>query len=125
MRVSGSVIACACAVLVQSAAAATPPQRRTGEFNISSTVAALLGEASARAFEQVIAADQPIEWSTYVPESYDAEVAAGILVFIGAGNSGRIPKEWKELMDRRNLIWIGANRSGNKTATALRVSARG
>ena len=96
--------------------------RRVGEFEVTSTVAELLDEASVRAFEQIIPSDQPIEWAVYVPESYDPNQPVGVLVFISAGDSGKIPKEWKALMGRRNLIWIGANRSGNRIATSLRVA---
>jgi predicted peptidase len=92
-----------------------------GEFNTSSTVAELLGLTSAQSFEQVIPGDKSIEWAVYVPGNYDSEIPAGILVFISAGNSGKIPNQWKKIMDRYNLIWIGANRSGNKKATSLRV----
>jgi len=95
---------------------------KVGEFKISSTAAALVGKAAAHNFEQIIPSHKPMEWAVYVPDSYDPEVPAGILVFISAGNSGKIPNEWKAIMDRRNLIWVGANRSGNKIATSLRVT---
>ena len=95
---------------------------RIGEFNTSSTVAALLGNASAQTFEQIIPADQPIEWSVHVPKSYESKVPPGILVFISPHDSGKIPNEWKPIMERRNLIWIGANRSGNKIVTSLRMT---
>ncbi len=94
---------------------------QSGEFKISSTVVKLLGQTSAQSFEQILPADQPVEWVVYVPESYDARMPAGILVFISANNSGKIPGDWKKIMDKYNLIWIGANRSGNKIATSLRV----
>jgi predicted esterase len=58
----------------------------------------------------------------YIPENYNSAVPTGVLVFISAGNSGRIPNAWKELMGQYNLIWVGANKSGNKIATSLRVA---
>ncbi len=93
-----------------------------GEFNIGSTAAELLDKTSAQSFAQFLPVDKPIEWSVYVPKNYDSEVAAGILVFISADNSGKIPNDWKKIMDKHNLIWIGANRSGNKIVTSLRVT---
>jgi len=95
---------------------------KIGEFNISSTVAELLGKTSAQSFEQFIPVDKSIEWAVYVPKNYDPNIPAGILVFISANNSGKIPSEWKRLMDMYNLIWIGANKCGNKIATSLRVT---
>lgn len=100
---------------------ATVNTAQIGEFKISSTVVELLGETSAQSFEQIISVDKSIEWAVYVPESYDPEMPAGILVFINANNSGKIPNEWKRVMDMKNLIWIGANGSGNKTAISLRI----
>ena len=94
---------------------------QTGEFKSSSTVVELLSETSAQSFEQFIPGDKAIEWAVYVPASYDPKAPAGILVFISANNSGKIPSEWKKLMDTKNLIWIGANKSGNKIATSLRI----
>ncbi len=94
---------------------------KSEEFKISSTVVELLGQTFAQSFEQILPGDTPIEWAVYVPDSYDPKMPAGILVFISANNSGKIPGDWKKLMDTKNLIWIGANRSGNKIATSLRV----
>lgn len=52
-------------------------------------------------------------FSVYVPPAYDANVPHGLLLWISAGDGGGMPKGWEELMDRRKLIWIGANRAGN------------
>ena len=54
-----------------------------------------------------------ISWEVYVPDSYNPSKPIGILSYINAGNGGRIPGKWKELMGKHNLIWIGANQSGN------------
>ena len=95
---------------------------QTGEFNSSATAEDLLGKGQAESFAHLIPPDEPIEWSIYVPVGYNSDLPAGVLVFISAGKSGKIPREWKTLMDKYNLIWIAANMSGNKVETALRVS---
>ncbi len=69
---------------------------KIGEFNTSSTVAELLGKGSAQFFEQIIPVDKPVEWAIYVPKNYDSKAPAGILVFISANNSGKIPNECKK-----------------------------
>lgn len=97
-------------------------QARTGQFDLSSTVEQLLEGASLASFSRWMPADMPIEWSVYVPKGYDAERPPGLLVYISPGDSGRMPREWLPIMERRNLIWIGAHDSGNAAHTRLRVA---
>ncbi|MCM8533144.1 MAG: prolyl oligopeptidase family serine peptidase [Lentisphaeraceae bacterium] len=54
-----------------------------------------------------------VSWEVYVPDNYDPAKPAGILSYINSGNGGKLPGKWRELMDKHNLIWIGANESGN------------
>lgn len=93
-----------------------------GELTISLNLIELLGMERGNTFKHIVPADKTLEWSAYIPQSYEPNVPLGLLVFINAGPSGRIPEEWKEIMDRRNLIWIGANNSGNNINTDLRVT---
>jgi len=93
-----------------------------GEVNVSATLPELVGEESAGRFEGVIGPDENIEWELYVPESYDPASPAGLMVYISPSDSGGIPKGWKDVMDVNNMIWIAANRSGNRTRVARRVS---
>lgn len=95
---------------------------RVGEFELGSTVSALLSGPSLESFARLFPADQPLEWSVYVPASYDSALPAGLLVYISPSDSGGIPEEWKPIMERRNLIWIGAHRSGNTVSTSLRIA---
>jgi len=94
---------------------------RSGEFQASFTVTELLGATSAQYYESIIPTDELIEWEIYVPESYKHERPAGVLVYISPTPKGSIPKQWKSLMDAHNLIWIGANRSGNRVPVPRRV----
>lgn len=50
----------------------------------------------------------------YVPSDYVEDKSFGLLVWISAGESGRMPEAWSKMMDKYKLIWIGAHRSGNK-----------
>ena len=104
---------------VENNAPATGP--RSGEFQASFTVTELLGATSAQYYESIIPTDELIEWEIYVPESYKHERPAGVLVYISPSQKGSIPKQWKTLMDAHNLIWIGANRSGNRVPVPRRV----
>jgi dienelactone hydrolase len=104
---------------VENNVPATGP--RSGEFQASFTVTELLGATSAQYYESIIPTDELIEWEIYVPESYKHERPAGVLVYISPSQKGSIPERWKSLMDAHNLIWIGANRSGNRVPVPRRV----
>jgi hypothetical protein len=58
----------------------------------------------------------------YLPKDYDAAKPAGLIVWVSPGPRGGIPRrEWVDLLDRHNLIWIGANNSGNNRLLADRI----
>lgn len=52
-------------------------------------------------------------YEVYVPKNYDYKKPFGLLVWISASQNGGVPSEYISLMDEYNLIWIGANQSGN------------
>lgn len=94
---------------------------RTGQFNVTSTIVEVAGESTARIVESIIEPDEPINWVLYVPDSYDPEKPAGLMVFISPSNSGEIPGRWKSVLEEHNLIWISARSSGNRTVVARRA----
>jgi hypothetical protein len=96
-------------------------QPRTGQYNTKSFVAELTDEATRRHFQGFIPESGEIEWSVYVPESYLHAKPAGLVVNISPSNRGKIPGRWKSVMDQHNLIWIGANQSGNKVMVGRRM----
>jgi len=96
-------------------------QVRTDFSEISLTPIEILGESEAQSISQLLPGDEPIEWQVYVPESYRADKPAGTLVFVSPIESGGIPRKWKSIMDAHNLIWIGANDSGNDIPVAQRM----
>ncbi|MEM9108491.1 MAG: hypothetical protein AAGC72_00515 [Planctomycetota bacterium] len=67
--------------------------------------------------------DKDTEGVTYqviVPKSYEPGRPHGVLVFISAGDGGKLPKPFHTLLEKYRLIAIGADKSGNKRDTLLR-----
>jgi predicted esterase len=95
---------------------------RTGDFTITMTSGELLGE-TAEKMVSVIAVDEPITWEVYVPEGYSIESPAGIVVYVSPSQSGTPPWDWFSVMDEHNLIWISANKSGNRVLAILALKA--
>ena len=93
----------------------------TGEFQRTYTMTGIAGSSAARAVEGVIEPDEPITWELYVPSNYDPSRPAGIVVYISPTPSGEIPPSWRDVFDEKNLIWIGANDSGNNVFTGRRA----
>ena len=98
-----------------------PPTARTGFYQATSTVAELTDAATQAHFDFVIPEDSTIDWSIYVPESYSADSPPGIIVNVSPTNKSWMGRGWKDVLDRHNLIWIGADNSGNKIMTARRM----
>lgn len=100
---------------------ATTGAVRTGEFRLTSTLAELVGADSARNAGKSIAPDEAITWDIYVPENYQVEKPAGLMVYISPTSSGALPRGWKSVMDERNMIWIAAKDSGNRALVSRRA----
>lgn len=56
-----------------------------------------------------------------VPTSIDAGSPYGLLVFINSADSGECPENYKPLLEKHRLIWVGANKSGNERLTPARM----
>ena len=100
-------------------ASAEPPR---GEVSLSATAHELLGDTSDALFGSALDPEEVIEWELYVPADYDPGSPAGLLVFISPTDSGRMPRRYQPVLDEKNLIWIGANHSGNRIRVARRIS---
>jgi len=90
---------------------------RTDEFQLTLTFAEVVGADSARAVEAIIAPHESITWEFYVPDSYRPGNPAGLMVYISPSASGKIPRRWKSVMDKHNIIWVAANRPGKSTGS--------
>ena len=95
---------------------------RLGSFSVSATLVELIGTESAARFEDMVEADEAIDWEIYVPETYDPDKPAGLMVYISPTDSGRIPTRWQDVMATSNVIWIGANDTGNQVRAARRAT---
>lgn len=60
-------------------------------------------------------------FSVSTPASLEARSPWGLLVFINSADSGECPENWKGLLEKHRLIWVGANKSGNERLTPARM----
>lgn len=102
-----------------SAGAQEAPQ--TGVFRITASLAEVVGADTAENAAEIIAPDKPISWQVYVPPDYDPEDPPGLMVYISPTRSGDMPRGWQTVMDDRNLIYVAANKSGNRALVARRA----
>lgn len=49
-----------------------------------------------------------------LPATYRKEKAHGLFIWIHSGDSPAIPKDWEALLEKHDLVFIGANQSGNR-----------
>ena len=101
--------------------ASTQAEVSTGALELAYTTTQLVGERSARSVSQVVAPDEEIRFSLYVPPTYDPGNPPGIMVYISPTQSGDVPDSWTAVLDAQNLIWIGAHKSGNRELVSRRV----
>ena len=110
------------AILVAATAASASAESLRGEISLSATAHELLGDDSASLFGSALDPEEVIEWELYVPEDHEPDSPAGLLVFISPTDSGKMPRRYQPVLDEKNLIWVGANDSGNRVRVARRVS---
>jgi len=53
-------------------------------------------------------------FTVYVPQGDQAAEPYGLIVWIYAGDSGAPPRPYLPVLEEHNLIWVGANNSGNR-----------
>jgi hypothetical protein len=94
---------------------------RTGAFVLRLNAADLVNNAAEKPSTGILAADETIEWQVYAPDSYNPAQPAGVLVYISPTQSGEIPGGWASVLDKHNVIWIGADKSGNAEPVSRRV----
>jgi hypothetical protein len=94
---------------------------QTGSFELTLTAPELFGADIPAEVDAILRGDGELSWHLYVPESYDPALPAGVLVYVSPTQSGAPPKSWTEPLAHSNLIWIGANNSGNRVAVDQRI----
>lgn len=92
----------------------------------SASVASLFPADRAEQFATILPVDQIVRWQMLAPEiaqtSGDRQ-ALGTIIFVSPSHSGAPPKEWIEILERRNLIYVAADDFGNSEPTAQRLLA--
>jgi dienelactone hydrolase len=116
-RAAGTPAAIVLGLLLPLIAAAAD----TGGFEISRSLAAVMGAEAAQSAGHVIDPDEPISFAVFVPETYDPATAPGLLVYMSPTYSGAIPRSWERVLTAKNLIWIGANQAGNSVNVQRRA----
>lgn len=109
---------CCCSMLASLAIASS--QTSNSDVHIQTTAVQLLGEEQAMRFKKILAPEDPISWEVYIPKNNSTE-APGVFLYVSPMNTGRIDSRWREVMDQQNLIYIAANKSGNKIPTIRRM----
>jgi hypothetical protein len=92
-----------------------------GQFEVTYTAAELLDPETIDTVSEFMDVNDEIVWNMHVPESYDPNVPAGLMVYISPSNQGWMPKGWRSVIDEENLIWISASASGNEVLVAKRM----
>jgi hypothetical protein len=115
-RVTEKTRICALVILILTSCAfaeeeAEGPQ--TGYFRVSMTTAELIGPAAAEAVAGILSPDQAIEWEVMVPQDYVADSPPGVVVYVSPRDTAGPPRDWQEMLQAHNLIWIGARDAGN------------
>lgn len=52
-------------------------------------------------------------FEVWVPASYKAADGWGLFVFDSPGGRGNLHEQWREVLEKHKLIWIGPNKAGN------------
>ena len=117
-RLAASLLGCGLILSVNSFADAQPAAGL--DQHIETTTTELLGEEEAARYRRIVPTDKTISWEIYLPGN-DSSEAPGVFVYISPRASGKIISPWREVMDRENLIYIGANKSGNRIHTNRRM----
>ena len=94
---------------------------RTGYFKLLKTPIDVLGERDADHLNPVLLATEQIEWRVFVPRDYDPASPPGVMVFVSSIDWGGIPEEWQPVMEKENLIWIGASNAGGSAPVQQRM----
>jgi len=111
---------CLCIAPILAAGASTGNEPATDGLRLEATPAQLIGAQEAARLADILDPEEPLSWEVYLPDN-DATETPGVLVYVSPRASGQIDPRWKSVMDTHNLIYIGANNSGNRIPTIQRM----
>ena len=104
-----------------SYASAAASEVQYGQFEVTHSAAELLDPETIATVSEFMDVNEEIVWNMHVPESYDPNVPAGLMVYISPSDQGLMPRGWQPVIDEENLIWISASASGNEVLVAKRM----
>lgn len=108
-------------------ATSKPAEQSRGEFTLSFDQQSPLSPIEAQNKRHHIKVEEiqryklaEESFEVYVPEDYDPDRPWGILVWVSAMETGRAHTPYVPLLSEHQLIWIGANNSGNERGVGVR-----
>ncbi len=96
------------------ALAAAPPTTER-----SATLSQLFSASDVRSLGRTLPADRVLHFRVREP----AGGPRGVLIYVSPTDSGELPADWVEVMERERLLYIAAEGFGNSRPTAERVLA--
>ena len=111
---------CVCVGVFPECSAIAQNRSDTGELAVESTLIQLLGAQQAKLYDEIVPGDETITWQVYVPDNKTGQLP-GLFVYVSPHRSGQIDPRWKDVMDQQNLIYIAADRSGNRKPVNRRM----
>jgi dienelactone hydrolase len=95
-------------------------QEAIRKFEITSTLEQLYGAEQAEKFREILKPDAGITWQVYRPD-HAGDEPPGLLVYVSPTRSGSMDGRWTKVLDEYNLVYIAADRSGNRIPVARRM----
>ncbi len=86
------------------------PASKTGEYDLETTTAEVLGNELANTYSNLLEVNEKIKWSIHVPKTYDPAKPPGIIVHMTERKNPVMPFGWSSTMEDKNLIWISLNK---------------
>ena len=87
--------------------------------NMNVEMAGLLSEFHVRALPDYVYQTTKETWQVYVPDDYDGTIPYGLFTFISSGDGGAPNKTWLPVLKKYRLIFVGADKSGNKQSWCM------
>jgi len=97
------------------------PDIQYGWSDVERKASELVDTSTLESMSDILDADKKITWKVYVPDSYDSDKPAGLMVYISPTRKGYMPSGWQPVFGEENLIFVSADQSGNRTPTKRRM----
>lgn len=94
---------------------------QTGAFNKDVSLRDVLKPDEVRNIAHIYPEDESLSWSLFVPLHYSPRNPPGVLVYISPSTTGKLPRQWRDILSDENYIYISANGAGNKVPANRRI----